>query len=156
MHLERYALYPHQVTGVGFLATRGRAILGDDMGLGKTRQAIIAMKEAAPEGVFLVICPASLKLNWAREISVVDPLARLEVLGVAGYEHPQPQWVIVNYDLLASARSSPSRQPKVTMPPNTSTRGSANMVPVGMTSVAVTSRSAGISMASMMSSVFAA
>jgi SNF2 family DNA or RNA helicase len=101
MNLERYALYPHQVTGVGFLATRGRAILGDDTGLGKTRQAIIAMKEAAPEGVFLVICPASLKLNWAREISVVDPLARLEVLGVAGYEHPQPQWVIVNYDLLA-------------------------------------------------------
>jgi SWI/SNF-related matrix-associated actin-dependent regulator of chromatin subfamily A-like protein 1 len=101
MNLEPYALYPHQVTGVEFLARRGRAILGDDMGLGKTRQAIIAMKEAAPGGVFLVICPASLKLNWAREISVVDPSARIEVLGVSGYEHPQPQWVIVNYDLLA-------------------------------------------------------
>ena len=101
MHLERYALYPHQVTGVEFLTRRGRAILGDDMGLGKTRQAIIALKEAAPGGVFLVICPASLKLNWAREIRVVDPSARIEVLGVAGQEHPQPQWVIVNYDLLA-------------------------------------------------------
>jgi SWI/SNF-related matrix-associated actin-dependent regulator 1 of chromatin subfamily A len=52
MNLERYALYPHQVTGVEFLARRGRAILGDDMGLGKTRQAIIAMKEAAPGGSF--------------------------------------------------------------------------------------------------------
>ena len=101
MNLAHYALYPHQVAGVEFLARRGRAILGDDMGLGKTRQAIIAMKEAAPEGVFLVICPASLKLNWAREINVVDPSARIEVLGVAGHEHPQPQWVIVNYDLLA-------------------------------------------------------
>jgi len=101
MDLSRYALYPHQVCGVEFLARRGRAILGDDMGLGKTRQAIIAMKEAAPAGVLLIICPASLKLNWAREISAVDPSARIEVLGVAGYDHPQPQWVIVNYDLMS-------------------------------------------------------
>jgi SNF2 family DNA or RNA helicase len=101
MNLEGYALYPHQVTGVEFLARRGRAILGDDMGLGKTRQAIIALRESAPSGVFLIICPASLKLNWAREIRLVDPEARVEVLGVAGYEHAQPQWVIVNYDLLA-------------------------------------------------------
>lgn len=101
MNLESYALYPHQVTGVEFLTRRGRAILGDDMGLGKTRQAIIALKESAPSGVFLIICPASLKLNWAREIQMVDPDARIEVLGVSGYEHSQPQWVIVNYDLLA-------------------------------------------------------
>lgn len=101
MNLEHYALYPHQLTGVEFLARRGRAILGDDMGLGKTRQAIVALKESAPDGVFLIVCPASLKLNWAREISLVDPNARIEVLGVAGHEHPQPQWVIVNYDLLA-------------------------------------------------------
>ena len=101
MDLSRYSLYPHQHAGVEFLARRGRAILGDDMGLGKTRQAIIALKESAPGGVFLVICPASLKLNWAREIRLVDPDARIEVLGVAGCEHPAPQWVIVNYDLLA-------------------------------------------------------
>ena len=73
MNLESYALYPHQVTGVEFLTRRGRAVLGDDMGLGKTRQAIIALKESAPSGVFLIICPASLKLNWAREIQMVDP-----------------------------------------------------------------------------------
>jgi SWI/SNF-related matrix-associated actin-dependent regulator 1 of chromatin subfamily A len=101
MDLSSYPLYPHQVTGVEFLARRGRAILGDDMGLGKTRQAIIALKESAPTGVFLIICPASLKLNWAREIRMVDTDARIDVLGVSGYEHPQPQWVIVNYDLLA-------------------------------------------------------
>ena len=60
MDLSSYALYPHQVSGVEFLARRGRAKLGDDMGLGKTRQAIIAMKEATPAGVFLIFCPASL------------------------------------------------------------------------------------------------
>ena len=101
MDLSSYALYPHQATGVEFLARRGRAILGDDMGLGKTRQAIVALKASAPAGVFLVVCPASLKLNWAREIRQVDAQARIEVLGVPGFEHPQPQWVIVNYDLLA-------------------------------------------------------
>ena len=101
MNLENYSLYPHQVSGVEFLTRRGRAILGDDMGLGKTRQAIIALRESAPTGVFLIICPASLKLNWAREIRLVDPTARIEVRGVAGHQDPQPQWVIVNYDLLA-------------------------------------------------------
>ena len=55
MDLSRFALYPHQAAGVEFLARRGRAILGDDMGLGKTRQAIIALRESAPTGVFLVI-----------------------------------------------------------------------------------------------------
>ena len=94
-------LYPHQADGVAFLISRGRAILGDDMGLGKTRQAIVAMQVAAPTGMILVVCPASLKLNWRREIRMVDPRARIEVLGVADGEQPDPRWVIVNYDILA-------------------------------------------------------
>ena len=72
-------LYPHQADGVSFLISKGRAILGDDMGLGKTRQAIVGMQVAAPTGMVLVVCPASLKLNWRREIRMVDPDARVEV-----------------------------------------------------------------------------
>ena len=94
-------LYPHQADGVSFLISKGRAILGDDMGLGKTRQAIIGMQIAAPTGMILVVCPASLKLNWRREIRMVDPDAKIEVLGVADGEQTDPRWVIVNYDLLA-------------------------------------------------------
>ena len=71
------------------------------MGLGKTRQAIVAMQIAAPNGMILVVCPASLKLNWRREIRMVDPDAKIEVLGVADGEQADPRWVIVNYDLLA-------------------------------------------------------
>src|SRR5262245_55173164 len=71
------------------------------MGLGKTRQAIVGMQVAAPAGMILVVCPASLKLNWRREIRMVDPGARIEVLGVADGEHLDPRWVIVNYDILA-------------------------------------------------------
>ena len=95
-------LYPHQVEGVAFLIRKGRAILGDDMGLGKTRQAIVAMNEAIPEGVVLIVCPASLKLNWRREIRMVDPDAQIEVIGVKdGSCEGSPRWVIINYDLLA-------------------------------------------------------
>jgi SWI/SNF-related matrix-associated actin-dependent regulator 1 of chromatin subfamily A len=96
-----YGLYPHQITGVEFLRKKGRAILGDDMGLGKTRQAIVALREACPEGCLLIVCPASLKLNWVREIRAVEPDAAIEVLGAKGYGCEQPRWVIVNYDLLA-------------------------------------------------------
>jgi SWI/SNF-related matrix-associated actin-dependent regulator 1 of chromatin subfamily A len=95
-------LYPHQIEGVSFLTKKGRAILGDDMGLGKTRQAIVAMQTAVPDGAVLVICPASLKLNWRREIRMVDADARVEVIGAKdGKCDGEPRWVIVNYDLLA-------------------------------------------------------
>ena len=71
-------LYPHQVDGVSFLLGRRRAILADDMGLGKTRQSLVAMDEATSGGPYLVVCPASVKHNWAREI------------GLAGFRHTAP------------------------------------------------------------------
>ena len=73
-------LYAHQRTGVSFLLSRRRAILADDMGLGKTRQAIVAVREAAPKGPFLVICPAGVKLNWRREIGLVEAEDDVQVL----------------------------------------------------------------------------
>jgi SWI/SNF-related matrix-associated actin-dependent regulator of chromatin subfamily A-like protein 1 len=94
------SLYPYQADGVAFLLSKKRAILADDMGLGKTRQAIVAMEAGSPEGTVLVVCPASLKLNWRREILMVDGDASIEVLGVDKDQADTPRWVIVNYDLL--------------------------------------------------------
>ena len=63
-------LFAHQVEGVAFLLGRRRAILADDMGLGKTRQSIVATRHAEPAGPYLVVCPASVKHNWKKEIQL--------------------------------------------------------------------------------------
>jgi len=96
-----HGLFPHQVEGIAFLLGRRRALLADDMGLGKTRQSILAMVEAEPEGPYLVVCPASIKRNWAREIEIVLPEATTIIVNPA----PLPirdfnEWVIINYELL--------------------------------------------------------
>jgi SWI/SNF-related matrix-associated actin-dependent regulator of chromatin subfamily A-like protein 1 len=98
--IKEGSLYPHQEDGVAFLLSKKRAILADDMGLGKTRQAIIAMEAGCPEGTILVVCPASIKLNWKREILMVDDTASIEVLGVDENPTGAPRWIIVNYDIL--------------------------------------------------------
>src|SRR5262245_29487834 len=93
-------LYGHQRSGVAFLLARRRAILADDMGLGKTRQAIVAVREAAPKGPFLVICPAGVKLNWRREIGLVEDGEGVQVLqGKDAYDGKR-RWTVVNYDIL--------------------------------------------------------
>jgi hypothetical protein len=95
-------LFPHQVQGVGFLLGRRRSILADDMGLGKTRQSVVALTEAAPQGPWLVVAPASVKRNWAREILAARPA---DVVHIVGPDAPPGSqfsgWVIVNYDIIA-------------------------------------------------------
>ncbi len=99
-------LYPHQVEGLAFLLGRRRAILADDMGLGKTRQSIVALRESVP-GPYLVVCPASVKNNWQREIHFVDPAAAVVVVGKAATPSAGfLGWVIVNYDLLRRERAA--------------------------------------------------
>jgi SWI/SNF-related matrix-associated actin-dependent regulator 1 of chromatin subfamily A len=95
-------LFPHQVEGVAFLLGRRRAILADDMGLGKTRQAIVALRHAAPGGPYLVVCPASVKRNWEREIHMSAPGTVHVIDGTSRQPIPAgASWTVVNYDLLA-------------------------------------------------------
>lgn len=93
-------LFRHQATGVAFLLSRRRAILADDMGLGKTRTAIVAAREQSPAGRVLVVCPASMKHGWRREIAIIEPDAPVAVLGSDAPGDPV-RWTVVNYDRLA-------------------------------------------------------
>jgi SNF2 family DNA or RNA helicase len=93
-------LFPHQIEGVAFLLGRRRAILADDMGLGKTRQAIVSLRHLTPGGPRLVVCPASVKQNWAREIGVVTPDTSVLVIGGSAPASLTAEWIIINYDIL--------------------------------------------------------
>lgn len=74
--LEPYLLddvhfYPHQIEGVRKLLRLKSFLLADDMGLGKSLQALTVFCADVKTGagsVAIVICPVSLRGNWADEI----------------------------------------------------------------------------------------
>ena len=57
----------HQKEGVKFLLARKKCVLADDMGYGKTATLAVAAIEGNFDSV-LVICPASIKTNWKKEL----------------------------------------------------------------------------------------
>lgn len=103
----RAKLYPYQIEGVAFLAGTGRALLADDMGLGKTLQAIAAaawLREHEGVHRVLIICPASLKHQWAREIERFTGQDTQIIQGPAperGVQYRRTAaFFIINYELI--------------------------------------------------------
>lgn len=63
--------YPHQVTGIRKLLRMKSFLLADDMGLGKSLEALTVFAADVKTGagsVCLIVCPVSLRANWADEI----------------------------------------------------------------------------------------
>ncbi len=56
------------------------ACLADDMGLGKTVQTIAFLLYKAAEGASLVVAPASVLMNWSRELARFAPSLKVTVL----------------------------------------------------------------------------
>jgi SNF2 family DNA or RNA helicase len=77
------SLRGYQAFGAKFALIQERVILGDEMGLGKTMQALAAMCHLAAKGAthFLVVCPASVIVNWTREVERHTLLQALRVHG---------------------------------------------------------------------------
>ena len=97
---EGLAYLPYQRAGIAYALGRKHTLIADDMGLGKTVEAI-GVANATKPGTVLIICPASLRLNWAREWrkwSVQD--LKVQVLTGQSKFDPTAQVVIVNYDVL--------------------------------------------------------
>ncbi len=73
-------LMAHQAEGVDFLLSRRSGILALEQGLGKTLVAIAAYLRLRTEGgisALVVICPNSLKGNWAAEVRRFAPALRV-------------------------------------------------------------------------------
>jgi superfamily II DNA or RNA helicase len=94
-------LRDYQVGGVRHLLGLSGALLADDMGLGKSRQAVVAGRMAADQAKVLVVCPASLGINWEREIRAVYPRALIATIGQADASALRAaDWVVANYERL--------------------------------------------------------
>lgn len=87
----------HQKEAIEKLTGSKRFILADDMGLGKTTSTVIAALETGVKKI-LIVCPASLKVNWMREIqNYTDRSVYICESKSYSYEH---DFVIMNYDIL--------------------------------------------------------
>jgi SWI/SNF-related matrix-associated actin-dependent regulator 1 of chromatin subfamily A len=96
---EKYSHRPpleHQKDAIKSLVENKKFILADDMGLGKTTSTIIAALETGAKKI-LIICPASLKINWQREIENYSdkPTSIIE-----GKKWEDGTFVIINYDII--------------------------------------------------------
>ncbi len=63
---------PFQKAGIEFLEKHGNVLVADEMGLGKTIQVIGYLNLHPEVKHVLIIVPASLKLNWVRELKRWD------------------------------------------------------------------------------------
>jgi hypothetical protein len=96
-------LKPFQRAGVSYLLARRRAFLADEQGLGKTIEAL-ATVEAAGAYPAVVVCPASLKLNWLRELERWLPERSTRALcgNGTGAQAPAADITVINYDIVAA------------------------------------------------------
>jgi SWI/SNF-related matrix-associated actin-dependent regulator 1 of chromatin subfamily A len=93
----------HQKIAIEKLAGSKRFILADDMGLGKTTSTIIAALETGAKKV-LIVCPASLKINWQREIANYSD--RTVFIAEGKKFSTESDFVIANYDILKNFHDS--------------------------------------------------
>ncbi|WP_405609360.1 DEAD/DEAH box helicase [Streptomyces sp. NBC_01508] len=106
---RRVSLRGYQAFGARFALAQRRVILGDEMGLGKTIQAIAALAHLKAEGRthFLVVCPASVVINWIREIESRSTLRAYRVHGqdrtvALGQWTRHGDVAVTTYDVLGS------------------------------------------------------
>lgn len=72
-------LKEHQKEAVKFLLTRKKCILADTMGLGKTNELVVSSIEGNFDSI-LIICPASLKTSWKKELMYYIPEKDISII----------------------------------------------------------------------------
>lgn len=102
-------LRPYQRAAVAYSIGRRNVLLAEEMGLGKTCETIAIINYDRDARRILVIAPASLRINWQREIQMWD-VARGDVLicdhaDDVDLSSPERLWLITNADKLVAARA---------------------------------------------------
>jgi superfamily II DNA or RNA helicase len=97
-------LRPFQRAGVAYALRARRLFLADEQGLGKTVQALAAI-EADDAYPAVVVCPASLKLNWRRETEHWLPHRSVTVVSGTGATPPLAEITILNYEIVHAHRA---------------------------------------------------
>jgi SWI/SNF-related matrix-associated actin-dependent regulator of chromatin subfamily A-like protein 1 len=97
-HFDISKMYPFQKGGLEYALKVNNVLIADEMGLGKTIQGIAAVIESQKLPV-LVICPASLKLNWKREVEKWTNYS-VSVIDAETKKIEKTDFVIINYDIL--------------------------------------------------------
>ena len=87
----------HQKEAIQKLVENKKFILADDMGLGKTTSTIIAALESGSKKA-LIICPATLKINWKREIENYSD--KTVFIAESKNFSTEADFVIINYDII--------------------------------------------------------
>ena len=93
--------YGYQKAGIEYCLDKDNILIGDEMGLGKTVQAIGVINVNKPKDV-LIVSPASLKLNWKKELEtwLVDKRDIQVIMSGKDNLDEKQDIVIVNYDVL--------------------------------------------------------
>lgn len=87
-----------QREGIEFLLQNKKCILADSMGTGKSRQSVVASMETGVDKI-LIICPASLKSTWKREICTYNKPTDVTIISGSEWK-TNTKFTIVNYDIL--------------------------------------------------------
>jgi SWI/SNF-related matrix-associated actin-dependent regulator 1 of chromatin subfamily A len=90
----------YQKAGIAFGLTRPAVLIGDEMGLGKTVETIGIMNADPTLKRILIICPASLKLNWRRELERWLVKSRPILIADSKLFAAFEGITIINYDVL--------------------------------------------------------
>jgi SWI/SNF-related matrix-associated actin-dependent regulator 1 of chromatin subfamily A len=94
-------LMPFQIAGVHYAKDRANCLIGDAPGLGKTIQAIALANLRGCKRV-LVVCPANVRPQWARQIKIWSTLPRVVVYPVfksSDGVHPTANYVITSFEV---------------------------------------------------------
>lgn len=101
-------LEPFQWAGVRYVLDARRAFVADEQGLGKTVEALAAI-EADDAFPAVVVCPASLKLNWEREAARWLPHRTVSVVEGRQAVPRTAEITILNYEIVDNHREALAR-----------------------------------------------